>query len=727
MTRTALEDSDPLCLRCMPDGVSVQSGGPARGCAARNHTEKASQAKVEARELHLWGAFPPRYGRMLKKPGTWALQTLSLGLLGGLACSEAAPVMEAPSDPGLRVEWPAYGGDPGSQRYSSLAGITPDNVARLAPAWEWRTGERARRIATGEAVNPDRFEATPVMLGDTLYLSTPYNRAVALDANSGRELWQFDPDAPRWGVIGGDHAGFVHRGVAVWSGPGERRVFLNSRWRLFALDARDGRPIRTFGKDGEVDLADRLRWPVDRLAVGNTSPPVVWGNLVIVGSAIADRVIHDRDPPGDVQAFDVRTGERVWRWEPVPRAGQPGSETWLDGANERTGHANVWAPFSVDSARGLVYLPVSAASNDWYGGRRKGANLFAESLVCLDARTGALRWYAQLVHHGLWDYDPPAAPILFTLDLEHGPVDAVAQLGKTGFVYVFDRVTGRPLWSIEERPVPASTVPGEEASPTQPFPTRPPPFARQGISDSDLVDFTPELKRRAREAVAGYRMGPLFTPPSLEGTLVLPGWVGGAGWGGAAFDPGSATLYVKATNQPVLARLVRPDSTGPAGAAGYVLAATGSPAARLTLPLPVRSGILGRFSRTVAIPLLRPPYGTLTAIDLRRGTLRWQVTLGDTPEVRFHPRLRHLGLPPLGTAGAPGPLATGSGLLFLTGGGSVLYAIDAGTGAVLWSRELGRIGYANPMTYRTAAGRQFVLIATGRDGDASLQAFTLSP
>jgi quinoprotein glucose dehydrogenase len=301
----------------------------------------------------------------------------------------------------------------------------------------------------------------------------------------------------------------------------------------------------------------------------------------------------------------------------------------------------------------------------------------------------------------------------------------VAQPGKTGFVYVFDRVTGRPLWPIEERPVPASDVPGETAAATQPVPTRPPPFARQGIADSDLVNFTPELHERARRAVAAYRMGALFTPPSLQGTLVLPGWAGGAGWGGGAFDPASATLYLKATNRPVLARLVAADSSGAGASAGYVLDPIDAPDQRLDLPFPTRRGFLGHLSRVVSVPIIRPPYGTLSAIDLQRGTLRWQVTLGDTPEVRFHPLLRGLQLPPLGVAGAPGPLLTRSGLLFITGGGKVLYALDAQSGTVLWSWELGRIGYANPLTYRTAAGRQFVLIATGTGAEAALVAFAL--
>ena len=643
-------------------------------------------------------------------------------LLAGCTNDSAVPgqgVLAPPADPAQRVEWPVYGGDPGAQHYSPLEEITPDNVGTLELAWEWRTGERELDDVGGNRIRPGSFEATPIMLRDTLYLSTPYHQAVALEAATGRELWRYDPGTFKGGAGGFGHPTFVHRGVATWSSANERRVFLNSREHLIALDAATGRPVASFGEEGRVNLTRDLRWSVSPSHYGQSSPPVVWRDLVVVGSSVPDRLIQDRPPTGEVQAFDARSGKRVWLWNPIPRPGEPGGETWDPGASDRVGHTNVWAPFSVDTARGLLYLPVSTPTNDWYGGRRRGAGLYGESLVCLDARTGRLVWHYQIVHHGLWDYDPPSAPMLISLAFEGRQVDAVALPGKTGFLYAFDRLTGKPLWPVEERPVPGSDVPGEEAYPTQPVPTRPPPFARQGISDSDLVDFTPELRARARESIRGFRTGPLFTPPSVRGTVVMPGWWGGAGWGGGGFDPATGLVYVKASNRPVLARLLPQDG------AGYVLDLSNDPTDVLDLMLPARRGLLRFFGDDVPIPIVRPPYGTLSAIDLSQGTIRWQVPLGDTPEIRFHPRLKSLDLPPLGVSGAPGPLVTRSGLLFLTGGGDVLYAIDARDGAVRWSTPLGRIGWANPMTYRTAGGRQMVLIATGRGEGARLMAYAL--
>ncbi len=612
-------------------------------------------------------------------------------------------------------EWKTYGGDPGAMKFSPVAEITRDNVHLLRSAWEWRTGERPDSVSR---VRPGLFEATPLMIGDTLFLSTPYNQVVALDGSSGRELWRYDPRAYEAGQPP-NGMGFVHRGVAAWSDGTSRRIFLNSRWRLIALDAGTGKPIPSFGTGGEIDLTTDLIHPINRLHYTNTSPPVVWRDLVILGNGVADRLTYHGDPPGDVQAFDVRTGKRVWRWSPIPRQGEYGAETWEPGAWQRVGHTNVWAPFTVDTARGMVFLPVSTPSNDYYGGARKGNNLFAESIVALDARSGRRLWHFQTVHHGLWDYDPPAPPLLATVHRNGRSVDLVALPGKTGFLYVFDRVTGKPVWPIEERPVAESDVPGERAARTQPFPTWPKPFSRQGITEADLLDYTPELKAMALAAVAGRRLGPLFTPPSLEGTVALPGVIGGAGWGGGAFDPLTGLFYVKANNSPALIQLARPIRSA-TNDAEYSIASGA--------PLGISSSPGDRAEPEVegTVPIVKPPYGTLTAIDLATGAERWQVTMGDWPRIRNHPLFKGLGLPPVGVVGSPGPIVTAGGLVFVSGGDAVLYAFDAATGRELWRGELGRYGYAVPMTYRTREGRQFVVIASGGNGeDGVLKAYTL--
>lgn len=617
-----------------------------------------------------------------------------------------------------RVDWPVYGGDAGGMRYSPLADVNRENVHRLTRAWTWATGETPiARTDSTRAARPGTFQATPIVVNDTMYLSTPFNRVVALDAGTGRELWRYDPGAHRYGQPS-NGTGFVHRGVALWTSGRERRVFINSRWRLIALDASTGRPVSTFGSNGEVDVTQGLDWPVNPLHYTNTSPPVIWGDLVILGNGVGDRLMYRRDPPGDVQAFDARTGRRVWRFRTVPSPGEYGNDTWQDDSWRITGHTNVWAPFTVDSARGLVYLPVGTPSNDWYGGRRKGENLFGESVVCLDARTGRRVWHFQVVHHGLWDYDLPAPPNVVTIRRPAGAVDAVLVPTKQGFVFAFDRVNGRPLWPIEERPVAASDVPGEAAWPTQPFPSKPAPVSRQGFSPDDLIDFTPAIREAARAEAARYRMGPLYTPPSMQGTITMPGSIGGIGWGGGAWDPETNTLFVKALNTPTLWRIVRRDAPSDTVDFEYVpdLGNSG-----LSVRVPGADG-----ERTPPLPLNRPPYGTLTALDMTSGEIRWQVPIGDTPDVRNHPLLRGVPLPPmLGVSGAPGGIVTRGGLVFLSGGGSVFYAVDTRDGSVRWSADLGQRAYANPMTYRTGGGAQFVVIATGAGEGATLQAFAL--
>ena len=605
------------------------------------------------------------------------------------------------------VDWPVYGGDGGAQKFSSLADIHRGNVAQLRLAWSWETGEEVNRDF---GTSPGIFETTPLVLDGVMYLSTPYNQVVALDAVTGQQRWRFDPGAYREGQVP-NGMGFVHRGVALWRDDrgGHLRVLINSRHRLIELDAVTGKPVDGFGDHGVVDLLQDLAWPVDPKRYTNTSPPLVWKNLVIVGNGVADRLVYRQDPPGDVRAFDARTGRRVWSFHTVPRAGEAGSETWTNGANAYTGHTNVWAPMSVDERRGLLYLPVSTPSNDFYGGNRPGDGLYGDSLVCLDAKTGRKRWHRQLVHHGLWDYDPPAAPTLVTLRRDGHWVDAVIQLTKQGLIFGFDRQTGRPLWPIEERPVPASDVPGEVASPTQPFPVGMPALVPQGVTLADATDLTPELHDEAVAVMSRLQLGPLYTPPSLKGTLQRPGLEGGADWGGGAFDPDSATLYVKVNDAP---EIVYPDITD---AAGNVPAVGPNDSSETSVYLRHR------------IPLLKPPYAYLDAVDLEHGTMRWQVPFGDDPAIRRHKSLANAPLPPqLGAAGNAGVLATRGGLVFVGGGDMAVHAVDASTGQDVWLYDTsGLKTTGTPMTYRVA-GHQYVAIAVGGPGSgARLLVFAL--
>jgi quinoprotein glucose dehydrogenase len=634
----------------------------------------------------------------------------------------AATVMTACTAPpgDIGREWPFYGGDAGAMKYSPLASIDTSNVARLRLAWEWTVGERAiAETDSTRASRPGTFQATPLMIGDTLFLSTPYNRVVALNAATGEPYWEHETGAQHFGQPS-NGTGFVHRGVATWTDGTERRIFIASRWRLVALDASTGDPVRSFGDTGVVDLTGDLIWNVNKLHYTNTSPPVVFDDLVIVGNGVGDRLTYRNDPPGDIQAYDVRTGARVWRFSPIPRPGEFGHETWEDSSWAHVGHTNVWAPFTVDAERGLLFLPVSTPSNDFYGGHRKGDNLFAEALLVLNARTGQRAWHFQTVRHGVWDYDLPAAPMLIPITVGGRDIDAVVQLGKTGFAYVFDRANGEPVWPIEDRAVPASDVPGERTAATQPFPTLPEPFARQGFTEDDLLDFTPQLRTLARDAVRPYRMGPMFTPPSLGGTILMPGLIGGAGWGGGAYDPGNGTLYVKATNWPYRIA-VRPPEPSDTIQGDYALARP----LNLGIPGETLAREYGLSETPDDLPVHKPPYGTLTAIRMETGRLRWQSTVGDTPDVRNHPVLRDLNLPPLGVSGSPGPIVTGGGLVFVSGGGSVLYAYHKERGDILWQVDLGSSAYAVPMTYATSDGTQFVVIATGSGDNAVLKAFAL--
>ena len=625
---------------------------------------------------------------------------------------------------GEMVEWRYVGGEQSHTKYSAVDDINLTNVDQLEIAWEWEPGELPLEEF---GTRPGSFEATPLMIDNVVYLSTMYTRVVALDADTGEELWAFDPEAYRTGPRGAGPGGFKHRGVAVWGSGDDMRIFLNSRDSLYALDAKTGELIRPFGDNGKVLLTEGFPNEVTREEFDQTSPPVVFEDLVIVGSRVPDRVQHRFDTPGSVQAFDTNTGERRWVFYTVPQSNDAfGADTWENGSWRFTGHANVWGLMSLDEDRGLLYVPTSTPSSDYWGGRRLGANLFAESLLCLNARTGEREWHFQAVHHGLWDYDFTSPPNLMTLNVDGRTIDAVAEVSKQGFTYVFDRVTGEPVWPIEERPVDTETdVPGEVPYPTQPFPTKPPPFAEQGVSLDDANDLTPEVHRLALEELRTYRLGPLFTPPSLRGTLQRPRVDGGGNWGGAAIDPTTNMLYVRATEGTTANQVCQTDPDLPDVDVAYTNNCPRGGAAGMFRGRPGAAAVVR--SRLGPIPLVKPPYARLVAIDLETGDIAWRVPFGEgSALVRRHPLLRDADLPDrLGTPGNNGLMVTGGGLVFIGGGDPYLYAFDAATG-----REVSRVATefrtsGNPMTYRARSGRQFILMATGAGPDASLVAFAL--
>ena len=459
--------------------------------------------------------------------GTWRETRVrfAIGLFAARLFVAAAALLSAPlagaQEPGAMIEWPHVGAEQAHTKYSAAEGITAASVGDLEIVWQWEPNETPLEAY---GTRPGPFQATPIMIGNVLYLSTMYTRVVALDAETGAELWTFDPKAYEGGPKGAGPNGFKHRGVAWWSDGNDDRIFLNSRDRLYAIAAATGELDAGFGDSGSVLLTEGHGREVTRYEFDQTSSPVVFEDLVIVGSRVPDGVQRKFDPPGTVQAFDVRTGERRWVFFTVPQSsGDFGADTWEDESWRYTGHANVWGLMSLDAERGLLYVPTSTPSSDYWGGRRVGANLFAESLVCLDARTGERRWHFQTVHHGVWDYDLSAAPNLATITVDGRDIDAVAQVAKNGFTYVFDRVTGEPVWPIEERPVDTTTdVPGEVLYATQPFPTQPPAFSRQGVSLEDANDLTPGNPRAGGGRDAAVPVGTAVHATESSGDAAAP-------------------------------------------------------------------------------------------------------------------------------------------------------------------------------------------------------------
>ena len=613
-------------------------------------------------------------------------------------------------------EWRHYAGDAASSRYSRLTQINTSNVSRLRPAWEWRVGDRPHPKygnQTGNSTQPTPLEATPLMIDGVLYTPTPFAGVTALDPTTGRELWSYNSPAHEWQTTYPPASWMKQRGLAAWTDGQQTRIFFPSAGRLIALDTKTGRPIAGFGSEGIADLTENLVWGLqNKFHYFNTSPPVVYKDLIILGSAIPDSFVYPQNPPGDIQAFDVRTGDFVWSFHTVPQAGEFGNETWEEESWKRTGHANAWPPMTLDEERGLLYVALTSPGNDYYGGDRKGDNLFSGSLVCLDANTGERKWHFQTVHHDLWDLDGVMTPSLVTIRVDGKTIDAVAAVSKTGYTYVFDRVTGEPVWPIEERPVPQTDIAGEQTSPTQPFPTKPPPFLRPGFTLDDVVDFTPEIRAKAMEILKDLRMGPIFTPPSREGTVMRPSNIGGANWGGASVDPERGILYVKAKTIISIVTMMeqqsRPGTDPPQGWSYFPY--------KHTLVRPT-------FGQGLFVS--KPPYGTITAIDLNRGEILWQVPSGDIPEIRNDPLMRGVNPPPLGAIGNAGLVVTAGGLLFTAPGDKKLYALDQQSGQVLWSGDLPQNAEGSPMTYRGPNGKQYVAVATGEGSDAALTGFAL--
>jgi quinoprotein glucose dehydrogenase len=653
-------------------------------------------------------------------------------------------------DPGKSGEWAFYGGDVRATKYSPLDQINADNVKELRIAWRHpavpldianaypevvaELPGREKNLLNDESRN--NFESTPLMVNGVLYAVNGIGLVEALDPITGKTLWMQEPFVP--GLEGYADRRKV-RGLSYWRDGDDERTFSVRGRYLFSLNATTGKPVPEFGDNGKVDLTVGFRLPVRGYSWSGF--PLVAKDVVIVagnGTTSAGRgaapVGHDSTSPapnptitprmlGDIRAYDVRTGKLRWTFHTIPSPGEFGNDTWLQGSWERSGGADSWAVMTADPDLGYVYVPLDAPEYDWYGGVWPGNNLFADTLVCLDARTGKRVWHYQLVHHNLWDYETPTAPILADLKVDGRTVRAVIQTTKMGFTFVLDRVTGAPVWPIEERPVPQGHVPGEWYSPTQPFPTRPAPFDRQGVTLDDLIDFTPELHAEAVAIAKQYVFGPIYTPPSIKsdqpggtkGTLMVPSWIGGNNWDGAAFDPETHLLYVPSMTSVFLAALKEADRAGK-----YAYQIDGTP------------DLLG----PQGLPLIKPPYGRLTAIDMDRGEHVWMVPIGDGP--RNHPLLKSLSLPPLGTPGRRAPLLTKT-LLFLGegdptavripkgGGGNKFRAFEKATGKLVWETELPVGTTGAPMTY-SANGTQYIVVAIGGLGHpAEFVAFSRPP
>jgi glucose dehydrogenase len=624
--------------------------------------------------------------------------------------------------------WTYYAGDKAATRYSPLDQITRENVKNLRVAWRRPAIDPQLKQTYPDLSPSNYFRSTPIIIRGTLYAPDGVGLLEAFDASSGRGVWTQEPTHPTMKEAAGEST----RGAEFWRSGTDERILIVRGEYLYAINAKTGKTYPDFGDHGRVSLN---RHTADEAPFFSFTGPIVVNDVVVLGGngggktggGYGDSGFVNESSPEDIRGYDVRDGKLLWTFHVLPRPGEPGAETWGNGSLQKGGNMASWSTLSADEQLGLVYVPLSAPTVAYYGGWRPGNNLYSDSLVALNAKTGTLAWHFQMVHHDVWDYDTVGPPTLADITVDGRPIKAVIQGSKTGFLYVFDRATGKPVWPIEERPVPQSTTPGEHTSPTQPFPTKPPAFERQGLTEDDLIDFTPELRAEAREIVQRFVIGPMFTPPSIrsddpngtKGSIVLPGVYGGGNWNNGAFDPKTGMYYAVSHAIPTVYDLVK--STDP----------------KATMEYAIDWGERGQSTRHTDIkgpqglPLIKPPYGRITAYDMNKGEKVWTVANGDGP--RDHPAIKDLHLPPLGIPGRPAPLLTttllfigeGSNAVFNSGDGKKFRAYDKATGQVVWETELPAGTTGAPMTYMVN-GKQYIVVPVGsKEHDAEWVAFSL--